>query len=810
MTLLTQAQLEERMMGIGAARAKASMADAEARGESARNPYAATLFREFVEPLKVIIERDVSATGAGQRAAHVKLLKAMDPWNVAYIAVRTLMNSLLGGSPGGKAPTSRAVGYALGKMVHTELYLEQFWMMEPDLYHTMAEELGRKRSRSVEHKIKVFKSEANRQGMEFVEWPIGAREQVGMYLLDCLIALGMADMQAPPKGPGKRQELLISPSDQVLEVVQHIKSYVELTRPMYGPCVEPPMDWVAFNDGGFHTSKMRRAHPFAVKASSEARERLQGHEMPVLYAAINHLQKTAWRVNTRVLDAVVAASEFMNTGEILTYREDSKPPRPAWLAYHEKGEEMTAPQQAEFLAWKGATAHWHTKQKLDSARFRRFYSATRAAEFHREYPTLHFVWFADSRGRLYPLAQGISPQGSDLQKALLMFAQGKPLVDANAVKWFLINGANKAGFDKAALKDREAWHLEHRELILACAENPLDNLFWTTVDNPCQFLAWCFEYAEWSKNPTGFVSYLPVSLDGSCNGLQHYSAMLRDEVGGRAVNLTKNVVMSDIYAEVASVATRRMQESQDKDDADCRAKWLQHGLGRKLTKRSVMTTPYGVTKRSAVKYIIEDYLVGGSAPCFSRDTYYMAANVAMEYIWPSIGDVVIKAREAMDWLRKAGKQLGKDGATVVYWTSASGFLASQSYYDLEEHNIRTKLFGHARIKIVTESPDSSPERHATALAPNFVHSCDASHLHITTVAMANRGVTDIAMIHDDYGTHAADTELLYQTIRDTFYGIYTSFDPLASFASENGISAKLPKPGKLDLSEVLESDFFFS
>jgi DNA-directed RNA polymerase len=34
-----------------------------------------------------------------------------------------------------------------------------------------------------------------------------------------------------------------------------------------------------------------------------------------------------------------------------------------------------------------------------------------------------------------------------------------------------------------------------------------------------------------------FVSHLPVAFDGSCNGLQNYSMMLRDEVGGAATNL---------------------------------------------------------------------------------------------------------------------------------------------------------------------------------------------------------------------------------------------------------------------------------
>lgn len=458
-------------------------------------------------------------------------------------------------------------------------------------------------------------------------------------------------------------------------------------------------------------------------------------------------------------------------------------------------------------------ASWYTQQKLDVTKQRRYFSATRTAEFYRHYPELYFVWFADSRGRLYPVTQGISPQGSDLQKGLLEFANGKPLGESG-VRWFLINGANKSGYDKATLAQREVWHLEHRDMILACAEDPVNNLWWLETDNPVQFLAWCFEYAEFDKlvDKPQYVSHLPVGLDGSCNGLQHYSAMLRDEIGGRAVNITKNEEMSDIYKEVAVVAAVKMACSTNQEDESLRSKWMSHGLDRSLTKRSVMTTPYGVTQRSAVKYVQEDYLMKGKAPCFTQAEYYNAAICAMNYIWPSIGEVVIKAREAMDWLRQAGRELGKKGESdgVIFWTSPSGFLASQSYYQLEEHMIRTKLYGHARIKVVTESNESSPDRHATALAPNFVHSCDAAHLVITTYTLSQHGVIDFAMIHDDFGTHAADTQLLYDTIRNTFYGIYSVCNPLEDFSNLHGVKAPLPTPGNLDLSEVLESEFFFS
>jgi DNA-directed RNA polymerase len=48
-------------------------------------------------------------------------------------------------------------------------------------------------------------------------------------------------------------------------------------------------------------------------------------------------------------------------------------------------------------------------------------------------------------------------------------------------------------------------------------------------------------------DPASYVSHLPVHMDGSCNGLQHYAALGRDEAGGRAVNLLPSNTPQDVY-----------------------------------------------------------------------------------------------------------------------------------------------------------------------------------------------------------------------------------------------------------------------
>lgn len=48
-------------------------------------------------------------------------------------------------------------------------------------------------------------------------------------------------------------------------------------------------------------------------------------------------------------------------------------------------------------------------------------------------------------------------------------------------------------------------------------------------------------------DPASYVSHLTVHMDGSCNGLQHYAALGRDEAGGRAVNVLPSEKPQDVY-----------------------------------------------------------------------------------------------------------------------------------------------------------------------------------------------------------------------------------------------------------------------
>lgn len=89
---------------------------------------------------------------------------------------------------------------------------------------------------------------------------------------------------------------------------------------------------------------------------------------------------------------------------------------------------------------------------------------------------------------------------------------------------------------------------DNHDNIMAAAKAPMDSIeWWGKLDSPFCFLAFCFEYAGVMHHGLSYSCSLPIAFDGSCSGIQHFSAMLRDHIGGHAVNLTPSGMVQDIY-----------------------------------------------------------------------------------------------------------------------------------------------------------------------------------------------------------------------------------------------------------------------
>mgnify|MGYP002363611652 CR=1 FL=1 len=172
------------------------------------------------------------------------------------------------------------------------------------------------------------------------------------------------------------------------------------------------------------------------------------------------------------------------------------------------------------------------------------------------------------------------------------------------MRWLKIHLANKIGKDKLPLNDRVAYVDSIIDEVHKCAEDPWNNTFWLESENPWQALGVMFELSDALKspNPYEYISHIPVHVDGSCNGMQHYAALGKDSKGAEQVNLDKTPWPGDVYSAILKLVKHEIDSDTDARNEEII--WVLKGnVVRKTIKQTVMTSVYGVTYIGARKQI---------------------------------------------------------------------------------------------------------------------------------------------------------------------------------------------------------------
>lgn len=538
--------------------------------------------------------------------------------------------------------------------------------------------------------------------------------------------------------------------------------------------------------------------------------------MQLEYEAINALQKSQFRINRFVLDTIKAlVDRKIYIGKIPSVAGIEVPPFPFPEDFDTAA--ATPEQNRKIKDWKRMASGIHAQNAKLMSRRVQFVRTLSIAEQYASHDALWFVWQNDFRGRKYPTTTFLSPQSASYSKALLEFSNGLPIENEEQLNHFLHHGGNCLGLDKASLSDRILGAALRQDEVKEVARDPLGALeLWMDADDPFGYLAFCKEYAGFLEEGWGFKSHMITFFDGSCNGLQHFSAALRDPVGGLATNLIPSETPQDIYQMVAN----RVIEKFKKDLPDTLAQqWLDFGLTRSGTKRQTMTLPYGSTSYSCrsytQQYIMDRMEKGDPVPDEWKDDIYAPTTYASNHIWEALGETVQGAREAMDWIRKCARLVAKENLPLI-WTSPSGFQVFQHYPVMKANRINTAI-DNSLIKPTIREEDwdnVDVNRMVNGSAPNLVHSLDAAAMTFTIIKCVEDGIRDFAMVHDSYGVHAHHAPQLNKRLREAFVEMYSSCDPLEDFrqACLKSVPNVPPAPAKgdLDLQGVLDSDYFFA
>lgn len=806
-----QVRLEGQMADRGVSRFRHALQRNREQGRFSVMGGAKTALSTIIVPMADAIrkfQKEASGSEAGRRHSIIGLVQNVEPEILAFLTARAIIDVQHKRQSGLTTYAQR-----LGIAVQVEERICQFEKENPSLCRVIVSDLNT-RTAHEDHRVKVMSHVIRvHSATVFDLWSKKEKIHVGIKLLE-LIAESTGIITIERIFKGKRSTLVVTFSPSFWTWIQQLDDVNAFKLPTYMPCVIPPRQRSSILEDSYHTDQFPFPHGLVRRCTKKHLKLLETADLTYVYDAINAVQNTAWKIERRTLEvAENIIDSGIDIGVLPPMRKEEIPTKPADIKTNKEAR----------TAWKKVARETHDRnERKGSKRL----TALRQVAIAREmvdYPNLYFPHNLDFRGRMYPIPVVLNPQESDLARSMLVFAEGLPIVDDRAEGWLAVHGANMWGEDKQTLDDRISWVYENSGKICEAAADPLANLWWTEADEPWCFLTWAFEWAGFITEGRGFVSHIPVALDGTCNGIQHYSAMLRDPIGAAATNLLPSDRPQDIYTEVAKVVVGKLEAicgdyavANPTAEQIMANKWRHFGITRKITKRPVMVLPYGGTTKSCRDYVreavYEEINEGGKRNLFGEELFRATSWLSV-VVWDSIGEVVVAARAAMSWLKEVTRVAG----SAIQWGVPSGFVVHQDYKKLAHTRVDTKLYGSTiKLVLATATDDTDRRRQLNGVAPNFVHSLDASALVGTVGYAVDSGVSSFAMIHDSYGTHAASTDILAACTRHAFVDMYEDHNVLAEF--RDSIAALLsleelpavPVAGDFDLKEVLDSQFFFA
>jgi DNA-directed RNA polymerase len=865
-----QLQLEEEMFNGGIRRFEADQQRQIASGNESDTAWNRRLLSELIAPMAEGIQayKEEYEGKKGRAPRALAFLQCVENEVAAYITMKVVMDML------NTDVTLQAISMSIAERIEDQVRFSKLEGHAAKYFEKVKKSLKASRTKSYRHAHNVAvvaeKSVAAKDADfdRWEAWPKDTQLQIGTTLLEILEASvfynGEPVFVRAMRSFGGKTIYYLQTSETVGQWIAAFKEHVAQLAPAYAPCVVPPRPWKTPFNGGFHTEKVA-SRVRLVKGDREHVRKLTVKQMPKVYKAINALQNTKWQVNKEVL-AVAEDVIRLDLGYgVPSFKplidKENKPANPVPVEFqHLRGRELkemlSEEQWQSFINWKGECARLYTAETKRGSKSAAVVRMIGQARKYSAFESIYFVYAMDSRSRVYAQSSTLSPQSNDLGKSLLRFTEGRKIDSSEALKWFLVLGANLWGWDKKTFDVRQSNVLDgdFQDMCRDIAADPLTFTQWAKADEPYQFLAWCFEYSRYldaldEGTQADFETHLPVHQDGSCSGIQHYSAMLRDEVGAKAVNLKPSDAPQDIYGAVAQVVISKNALYMDAAEgtiftsgsltlsgSELRAMasaWDSVGITRGLTKKPVMTLPYGSTRLtcrdSVIDYIVdleekEAQMAVAEGRAANRVhpfddngdlTPAKAYNYMTALIWPSISEVVKAPVVAMQMIRKLARFAAKRNEGLEY-PLPTGFILKQKIMATEMLRVRTCLMGDIKMSLQVETDVVDETAMMGAAAPNFVHGHDASHLILTVCHLVDEGVTSIAVIHDSFGTHADNTAKLRHALKSEMVGMYSEGNALQKLLDEHenrwlvDTGIEVPEQGNFDLNEIMDSDYCFA
>ena len=453
-------------------------------------------------------------------------------------------------------------------------------------------------------------------------------------------------------------------------------------------------------------------------------------------------------------------------------------------------------------------------------------------------------WFCqyidyDYRGRIYYTESFINFQGSDYSRGIMLFHHGETLDEFGRV-WLAIHLASSynqsysideipewcqgnykdylkeeklknISVDKMILADRVNWCLNNEDFIKDTADN---NKIYLDAEKPISFLAAAIEWVNVNSDPN-YKCHLPIPVDGSNNGWQHLGAISKDLNTGKLVGLIPVEIQADFYVQTAKELIKLMPE-WFAERPNMKMKHIRKGI----SKRGSMTRAYSAGAGKIAENMYKDCKAEGYLKEFNitmEDCKKLATNLVK-----AIKTVCPGPLDTMKFLQKVAQKKLETVNHLRWWTP-SGFPVRYVSPYLRQVKTRSILLGikegknqhikHSHfVPIIAKETGkvlADKRAYASGISPNYIHSMDASHMALVIYNWDK----DFGAVHDSFSTHANDIYDLLDLTKETFIKMYNTdnfFNKIQETFNVTMPTEDIPEVGELNITEVYDSDYFFA
>lgn len=402
-------------------------------------------------------------------------------------------------------------------------------------------------------------------------------------------------------------------------------------------------------------------------------------------------------------------------------------------------------------------------------------------------------------------------------------------IKLNDIDYFKLYVANVFGKNKLTRKNKISWFDKNINTILVMFEENF-NLFKVNFllksKEPFQFLGCIINYNNYVK--FNIEIKMPILFDASCSGIQHLSALTTDIKIAKLVNLLDNEEPYDFYQYCTDQINSFILNNTKKDISLIIDKFKYLNINRKWLKHCIMTIPYNVTdigisekliKYFDVLFIPEIYLkTSNLGEVILNDTidnilkiekkvktnnekknFRKGINIYLpkeqilldksknnlfytkkelfffsKFIKTTVLNIIPPFNELKIYFDKTIDILKKLNLTI-YWDTPSGMTVNMSNIVLKSKPIKTSLIKKAKpIKLLIPTEQIDYRTIKNGFMPNFIHSLDASNIHLLIRNIENMQLYNINLytIHDCFASDYKSISIIELLVKHSFVQLY--------------------------------------